>query len=134
METFSSLLESIGGLLDLWDEDPPGGAYYPYKAAELIELHCRQVTGDLPDNAPVGLGEWIQRFARHVDWQLERSGSNLEAPHFFAALEESLEVKANQLSGADETAFHMAMEASREAAARYLGALRSALAAPGAQS
>lgn len=61
IESFSDLLEPIGSLLDLWDEDPVGATYYPYKSAELIELHCRMVTGDLHDNAPVSLDEWLGR-------------------------------------------------------------------------
>ncbi|MEU9450636.1 hypothetical protein [Streptomyces sp. NPDC048277] len=51
IDDVASLLECIGNLLDLWDEDPMASTYYPYKAAELIELHGRMVTGDLSDNA-----------------------------------------------------------------------------------
>src|ERR1700722_10767446 len=40
----------LDGLLHLWDEEPMGETYYPYKAAELIELHCRMATGDLRDD------------------------------------------------------------------------------------
>ncbi|MDT0469630.1 hypothetical protein [Streptomyces gibsoniae] len=127
IESISNLLECIGSLLDLWDEEPMGSTYYPYKSAELIELHCRMVTRDLPDNAPVGLDEWLGRFARHVDWQMTKSGIELEVPQYFTALEESLKAKERQLNGANEAAFHTAMAASREAAPRYVDALRSAL-------
>jgi len=127
IESFSGLLDPIGSLLDLWDEDPVGPTYYPYKSAELIELHCRMVTGDLPDNAPVSLDEWIGRFARHVDWQLAKSGIDLQPPRSFSLLEESLKEIERQLDGASEAVFHAAVEASREAANRYIDALRSAL-------
>ena len=100
VETFAMVLDPIGILLDLWDEDPVGPAYYPYKSAELIELHCRMVTGDLSDNAPVGLDEWLGRFARHVDWQLNKSRIDLQSPNFFSELEGSLNAKERQFDGA----------------------------------
>ncbi|MEU2742186.1 hypothetical protein ABZ656_44545 [Streptomyces sp. NPDC007095] len=131
IEDIAGLLECVGSLLDLWDEDPMGSTYYPYKAAELIELHCRMVTGNLPDDAPVGLNEWLDRFARHVDWQMVKGGMTLEAPHYFADLEVSLRTGQQQLDGAHADGFHTAMEASRQAADRYLEALRLALADPG---
>jgi hypothetical protein len=127
VDYISDLLDCFGVLLDLWDEDPMGSTYYPYKAAELIELHCHMVTGDLPDNAPVSLDEWLGRFARHVDWQLAKSGVDLGASEYFAALEETLKAHEQRLDGVDEAAFDAAVQASQAAAGRYVEALRMAL-------
>ncbi|WP_455351366.1 hypothetical protein [Streptomyces sp. SYSU K217416] len=95
------ILDSLGELLDLFVEEPMGEAYYPFKAAELIELHCRMATGDLPDDAPVPLSEWVDRFAGHVDWQLERSGVDLGRPRCFSGLERTIRVGQNRLTGRD---------------------------------
>ncbi|MEU9450637.1 hypothetical protein [Streptomyces sp. NPDC048277] len=74
------------------------------------------------------MNEWLGRFARHVDWQMAKSGMNLEDQQRFATLEESLKVERQQLDGTDVAAFRRAMEASQREADRYVEALRSALA------
>jgi hypothetical protein len=92
LKEIQRIREALDGLLDLWDEKPMGATYYLYKAAELIELHCRMATGDLRDDAPVPLSEWIDRFAEHMDWQLARSGINLGRPDYFRNLESGFKV------------------------------------------
>ncbi|MFE6713053.1 hypothetical protein [Streptomyces sp. NPDC057695] len=122
-----SLLESLEELLDLFDEEPMGNTYYPFKAAELIELHGRMATGDLPDDAPVPLSEWVDRFAKHVDWQLEKSGIDLGRPDYFAHLERTLR-ESDRISGAnDGGGFADRMVVCRERSAEYISALSSAL-------
>ncbi|MDO0914312.1 hypothetical protein QQM39_26825 [Streptomyces sp. DT2A-34] len=119
--------DSLGELLDLFDEEPMGSTYYPFKAAELIELHCRMATGDLPDDAPVPLAEWVDRFAGHVDWQLEKSGVDLGRPKHFSGLERSLREKQSSLTGRDNSSFREFIEDSREVGIQYVSALNSAL-------
>jgi hypothetical protein len=84
-------------------------------------------TGDLSDSAPVGLDEWIDRFAHHVDWQLEKSDVADRVPDRFRDLERTLWPSRGTLTGADDEAFRAAITASREAAAGYTAALRPAL-------
>ncbi|MFV2119171.1 hypothetical protein ACE14D_12285 [Streptomyces sp. Act-28] len=121
------LLEVLGELLDLWDEEPMGDTYYPFKTAELIELYCRMATGDLPDDAPVPLAEWVERFAGHVDWQLAKSGVDLGRPHYFTSLEESLQSAEAELTGQDGPQFREFLERCRDTGEQYVSALNSAL-------
>lgn len=126
-EELARLHVLAGVLLDQFDGEPTGEGYYPYKALELIELHCRMATGDLSDAAPVGLDEWLDRFARHVDWQLEKSDVAGREADRFRELERRLWAARSTLTGADDEAFRAAMAASREAAGVYVTTLRSAL-------
>ncbi|MET9537549.1 hypothetical protein ABZY16_08610 [Streptomyces sp. NPDC006553] len=127
LDEVDALLESLEELLDLFDEEPMGSTYYPFKAAELIELHGRMATGDLPDDAPVPLSEWVDRFAKHVDWQLEKSGIDLGRPDYFAHLERTLR-EPGQDSGANGgPEFVERIMECREKSAEYLSALNSAL-------
>ncbi|MFD3332296.1 hypothetical protein ACFWV1_06530 [Streptomyces sp. NPDC058700] len=114
-------------LLDLFAEEPVGSTYYPFKAAELIELHGRMAMGDLPDDAPVPLSEWVDRFAGHVDWQLGRSGVDLGRPDHFARLERMLRDLGPGLTGSDDVDFRQRVREAREKSAEYVSALSSAL-------
>ena len=122
-----NLLASVTTLLDLFDEEPMGAMYYPFKSAELIELHCRMATGDLADDAPVGLDEWIARFARHVDWQLRQSGINFAGPHYFGDLEIKLGLQRDMLTGSEDINKSEILENSKIAGQRYIEALSLAL-------
>jgi hypothetical protein len=117
----------LDGLLYLWDEEPMGNTYYPYKAAELIELHCRMAVGELRDDAPVPLSEWIGRFAGHVDWQLARSGVDLGRSDYFRQLEIRFQSDRQQLADSVDTVFEELMAKSKEASLAYVNALVSAL-------
>lgn len=121
----------VQGLLDrllyLWAEEPMGDTYYPYKAAELIELHCRMAIGELRDDAPVPLSEWIGRFAGHVDWQLTRSGVDLGSGDYFRQLEIRFQGDRQRLAGAPNAVFEELMARSRKASIAYVNALESAL-------
>jgi hypothetical protein len=117
----------LDGLLYLWDEEPMGDTYYPYKAAELIELHCRMAIGDLRDDVPVPLSEWIGRFARHVDWRLARSGVDLGDADYFRQLETRFQGDRQRLAGAACAVFEELMAKSKEASLTYVNALDSAL-------
>ncbi|MFI6107329.1 hypothetical protein [Streptomyces sp. NPDC051310] len=121
------LLKALGDLLDLFGEEPMGHAYYPYKAAELIELYCRSATGDLPDDAPVPLTEWAERFAGHVDRQLAESGVDLGRPQYFTALEAGTASEERALTGHDDAHFRELLGNARVAGGRYVGALAAAL-------
>ncbi|MER5312913.1 hypothetical protein ABT034_34655 [Streptomyces sp. NPDC002773] len=127
LDDVEELTDSLEELLDLFEDEPMGSAYYPFKAAELVELYCRMATGDLPDDAPVPLAEWVDRFAGHVDWQLDKSGIDLGRPKYFAELE--LELRSGQagLTGHEDSNFREFMESSRDIGSRYVSALRSAL-------
>lgn len=127
IEDIRRLLDSLAEILDLLDEEPTGAAYYPFKAAELIELYCRMVTGDLLDNAPVPLEEWVRRYAQHVDWQVAKGGVSFTDDESFKSLERSLRSMEGRLDGVDEDAFSVAMNASRGASIQYLSTLRQAL-------
>lgn len=122
-----SIIEHIGAILDLWDEDPTGSAYYPYKAAELIEMNLQVVTGKRSESSPVSLTEWVNRFAGRVDWQLKKSGIVLDPPQYFTTLEESLRERERLLAGADDEAFGLAKEAAIVAGGEYVRFLREAL-------
>ncbi|MFF4161008.1 hypothetical protein [Streptomyces sp. NPDC001678] len=122
------LLDSVSSLLDLFDEEPMGPDYYPFKAAELIELHCRMVTGDLPDDAPVGLDEWVRRFADHVDWQLDKSGVTAGGPQHFRSREAQLALRQQQLTGPDGPTLHEVMADAKSVGSLYVEALVTALA------
>lgn len=127
-DDIARLLEGVSSLLDLFDEEPMGATYYPFKAAELIELHCRMVTGDLSDDAPVSLGEWIRRFANHVDWQLGKSGVDAGGPQYFSSEEADLKLQQERLTGADDAELREVMTASKNAGTLYVEALAAALA------
>ncbi|WP_329279551.1 hypothetical protein [Streptomyces sp. NBC_00691] len=127
LDEVEALLESLEELLDLFDEEPMGSTYYPFKAAELIELHGRMATGDLPDDAPVPLAEWVDRFAKHVDWQLDKSGIDLGRPDYFAHLERTLRESGRDSDADGEREFAERIAECREKSAEYLSALNSAL-------
>lgn len=125
-EEVARLLVLAGMVLDQFDEEPTGEGYYPFKALELIELHCRTATGDLADNAPVGLDEWIDRFAHHIDWHVERSQVEGRQPDRFRELERTLWASRVDPTVVDDVAFREAMAASRAAAGEYVTAIESA--------
>ncbi|WKX09790.1 hypothetical protein [Streptomyces sp. NL15-2K] len=127
LEDVEQLQSSLGEVLDVLDEDPVGDVYYPYTAAMLLELYCRSATGDLPDDAPVSLEEWVARFARHVDWQLEKSGIPAPEPAFFARQEEALAALEVSLSGNRDAAWLDAMEKSGQLGEQYLRHLTRAV-------
>ncbi|MET9801472.1 hypothetical protein [Streptomyces sp. NPDC006368] len=104
-----------------------GHAYYPYKAAELIELYCRSATGDVPDDASVPLTEWAERFAGHVDRQLAQSGADLGGLQYLTALEAGMASGERALTGRDDAHFRELFDSARVAGAHYAGALTSAL-------
>lgn len=114
------LQSSLGEVLDVLDEDPTGDVYYPYTAATLIELYCRSATGDLPDDAPASIDRWVARFARHVDWQLEKSRIPVPGSAFFAHQEEAFVALELSLSGNRDSAWLAAMEKSRQLGEQYL--------------
>lgn len=120
------LLGVLGALLDLFDEEPMGDAYHPFRTAELIELYCRSATGDLPDDAPVPLPEWVERFAGHADRQLAESGAGLHRPQYFTTPEAGLASAEGALTGRDDTRFRRLLAQDRAAGAEYVGALASA--------
>ncbi|MFE7572279.1 hypothetical protein ACFU76_35950 [Streptomyces sp. NPDC057539] len=122
-----AILQAIAVLLDLFDEEPIGDTYYPFKAAELIELHCRMVTGDLSGSAPVGLSEWIDRFAQHVEWQLKTSGVNRAESEGFRQIEHGFQLQCSDLLVQDKASFRDSMTESRRAGEQYVAILRSAL-------
>ncbi|MFH9726772.1 hypothetical protein ACH4M4_27970 [Streptomyces sp. NPDC017254] len=123
LDEIEALLESLEELLDLFDEEPTGSTYYPFKAAELIELYGRSATGDLPDDAPVPLAEWCDRFAGHVDRQLDTSGVDLGRPRYFGELERSLRERAPGLVGRDGAGFRAFLVECGSHGAEYVSAL-----------
>ena len=126
-EEVQKIRDLLDGLLYLWDEEPMGNIYYPYKAAELIELHCRMAIGDLRDDAPVSLSEWIERFAGHVDWQLAKSGVDLGEVSYFRHLENRFQNDRRELVNPDSSVFEELMTKSKEASLAYVNALTAAL-------
>ncbi len=127
LEEIREIRDLLDSLLYLWDEEPIGNTYYPYKAAELIELHCRMAIGDLRDDAPVPLSEWIGRFAGHMDWQLARSGVDLGDTDYFRSLENRFQDDRRRLADAASPVFEELMAKSKEASLAYVNALTSAL-------
>jgi hypothetical protein len=127
LDDVEQLQSFLGEVLDVLDEDPVGDVYYPYTAAMLLELYCRSATGDLPDDAPVSLEEWVARFARHADWQLEKSGISAPEPAFFARQEEDLAALEVSLSGNRDAAWVAAMEKSSQLGEQYLQHLTRAV-------
>jgi hypothetical protein len=127
LDDVEQLQSFLGEVIDVLDEDPVGDVYYPYTAAMLLELYCRSATGDLPDDAPVSLEEWVARFARHVDWQLEKSGIPAPEPAFFARQEEDLAALEVSLSGNRDAAWVAAMEKSSQLGEQYLQHLTRAV-------
>ncbi|MGW5782259.1 hypothetical protein [Streptomyces sp. NPDC003863] len=128
VDEVEALLESLEELLDLFDEEPMGATYYPFKAAELIELYGRMATGDRPDDAPVPLSEWGERFAGRVDRQLDESGiADARRPGGFAQVERTLWGRGAELTGDDDVTFRAHMADSREKGAALVSALSSAL-------
>jgi hypothetical protein len=126
-EEVQKIRDLLDGLLYLWDEEPMGNIYYPYKAAELIELHCRMAIGDLCDDAPVSLSEWIERFAGHVDWQLAKSGVDLGEVSYFRHLENRFQNDGWELVNPASSVFEELMTKSKEASLVYVNALTSVL-------
>jgi hypothetical protein len=126
-EEVQKIRDLLDGLLYLWDEEPMGNTYYPYKAAELIELHCRMAIGDLRDDAPVSLSEWIERFAGHVDWQLAKSGVDLGEVSYFRHLENRFQSDRRELVNPASSVFEELMTKSKEASLAYVNALTAAL-------
>ncbi|MFG2838384.1 hypothetical protein ACGFYE_25640 [Streptomyces zaomyceticus] len=123
LDEIEALLESLEELLDLFGEEPTGSAYYPFKAAELIELYGRSATGDLPDDAPVPLAEWVDRFAGHVDRRLAVGGVDLGRPRYFGELERSLRGREPGLTGRDDAGFRAFVVECRSYGAEYVSAL-----------
>lgn len=127
VDDFESLRAALADVLDSYDEEPMGDTYYPFKAAELIELHCRMVTGDLSERAPVPLAEWISRFARHVDWQLEKSGVTPPEPQYFEHQEVAMQSEQLRLTGLGDEIFIEVAERSRRVGSQYRQLLTAAL-------
>lgn len=126
-EEVQKIRDLLDGLLYLWDEEPTGNTYYPYKAAELIQLHCRMAIDDLCDDAPVPLSEWIERFAGHVDWQLAESGVDLGGVSYFRRLEIRFQNDRREFINPVSQVFEELMAKSKEASLAYMNALTSAL-------
>ncbi|WP_406133688.1 hypothetical protein [Streptomyces zaomyceticus] len=123
LDEIEALLESLEELLDLFDEEPTGSTYYPFKAAELIESYGRSAMGDLPDDAPVPLAEWVDRFAGHVDRRLGIGGVDLGRPRWFGELERSLRERERGLTGRNDAGFRAFVVECRSHGAAYVSAL-----------
>ncbi|MFF3581618.1 hypothetical protein [Streptomyces mirabilis] len=131
IDDVEQLQTHLGEVLDVLDEDPVGDVYYPYTAAMLLEVYCRSATGDLPEGAPVPIEEWVARFARHVDWQLEKSGISSPGPTFFERQEEALAALEVSMSDSRDAAWLAAVDKSSQLGEQYLFHLTRAVRAAG---
>ncbi|MFE3494291.1 hypothetical protein ACFXOM_29135 [Streptomyces sp. NPDC059169] len=122
-------LESlVDEALELMDETPTGGLYYPYQAAAVISHSCWGL-GEGRGHAKFlsRLWEDAQRYARHVDWQLTNSRIPTETVDWFQNREKDLWRRHTRLSGAEDAVYEALAAFSREVAGEYTDALSCAL-------
>jgi hypothetical protein len=103
------LKRRIDGYLDAFDEDeeePAGVGYYPYQCMMQLLRATEVLAGDpLAARAFDNLWEHGERFARHVDWELERSGVPHDLGQPFESAERDLWLAHVRLTGAEDSAY-----------------------------
>lgn len=100
----------IEGYLDAFDEyeeEPTGVGYYPYQCAMQL-LGAAEVLAGHPLAARSfdNLWEYGERFARHIDWELERSGVPHDLGQPFESAERDLWLAHTRLTGAEDDAYY----------------------------
>ncbi|WP_426507307.1 hypothetical protein ACPPVO_54060 [Dactylosporangium sp. McL0621] len=104
------LKRRVEGYLDAFDEYeevPTGVGYYPYECVMQL-LRATEVLSGRPLAARSfdNLWEYGERFAGHVDWELERSGVAHDLGQPFESAERDIWLAHVRLTGADDDAYY----------------------------
>jgi hypothetical protein len=114
--------------LDLLDETPMGGLYYPYQAAALVSHACWGLgDGRGHERFLPQLRETAERYAKHLDWQLARSRIPMERDNWFQHRETDLWHRHTQLPVSDVESCDALAAFSRRTAEEYAEAISCAL-------
>ncbi|BCJ35393.1 hypothetical protein Athai_28960 [Actinocatenispora thailandica] len=115
-------------MMNGFGEEPTGASYYPFKTAELLAMSAEFLLGS-PRNTKAFalLVEWLDRFARHLDWQMKTSRIWPDRPGQFTSDEEDLRRAFARLTGSDGKAYAESWRDMSELADLQLWALRCSL-------